>query len=157
MGIKDLYRFFCCHLQYLAAICPSPQMSPVSVGGPSTSSDSGSEISFRRCEDVTHSELPSNSAEEMNAMDKSTDTAEVQSISPINIPMAETCDVGCQVNTRGGQLMLKSTRTQTNESLFEVITCDQSTQTEFISDEMASTDTDMDTPDEHEDSETLSP
>ena len=90
-------------------------------------------------------------------MDTSTDTAELQSISPINIPMAETCDVGCQVNTRGGQLMLKSTGTQTNESSFEVITCDQSTQTEFISDEMASTDIDMDPPDEHEDSGTLSP
>ena len=36
---------------------------------------------------------------------------------------------GCQVNTRGVQLMMKSTGTQTYKSSFEVILCDQSTQT----------------------------
>ena len=48
-----------------------------------------------------------------------------------------TSDFGCQVNTRGAQLMMKSTETQTYKSSFEVILCDQSTQTdeneEFIS------------------------
>ena len=41
-----------------------------------------------------------------------------------------TSDVGCQVNTRGVQLMMKSTETQTFKSSFEVILCDQSTQTD---------------------------
>ena len=41
-----------------------------------------------------------------------------------------TSDFGCQVNTRGVQLMMKSTETQTYKSSFEVILCDQSTQTD---------------------------
>ena len=41
-----------------------------------------------------------------------------------------TSDVGCQVNTRGLQLMMKSSETQTYRSSFEVILCDQSTQTD---------------------------
>ena len=41
-----------------------------------------------------------------------------------------TNDFGCQVNTRGVQLMMKSTETQTFKSSFEVILCDQSTQTD---------------------------
>ena len=41
-----------------------------------------------------------------------------------------TSDVGCQVNTRGVQLMMKSSETQTYRSSFEVILCDQSTQTD---------------------------
>ena len=35
-----------------------------------------------------------------------------------------TSDFGCQVNTRGVQLMMKSTETQTDKSSFEVILCD---------------------------------
>ena len=41
-----------------------------------------------------------------------------------------TSNFGCQVNTRGVQLMMKSTETQTYKSSFEVILCDQSTQTD---------------------------
>ena len=41
-----------------------------------------------------------------------------------------TIDVGCQVKTRGVQLMMKSSETQIYGSLFEVILCDQSTQTD---------------------------
>ena len=41
-----------------------------------------------------------------------------------------TSDFGCQVNTRGAQLMMKSFQTQTYKSSFEVILCDQSTQTD---------------------------
>ena len=41
-----------------------------------------------------------------------------------------TSDFGCQVNTRGVQLMMKSTETQTDNSSFEVILCDQGNQTD---------------------------
>ena len=41
-----------------------------------------------------------------------------------------TSDVGCQINTRGAQLMMKSTESQTYKSSFDVILCDQSTQTD---------------------------
>ena len=41
-----------------------------------------------------------------------------------------TSDVDCQVNTRGVQLMMKSSETQIYRSSFEVILCDQSTQTD---------------------------
>ena len=41
-----------------------------------------------------------------------------------------TSDFGCQVNTRGLQLMMKSTEAQTDKSAFEVILCDQGNQTD---------------------------
>jgi len=41
-----------------------------------------------------------------------------------------TSDFGCQVNTRGVQLVMKSTETQTDKSSFEVILCEQSNQTD---------------------------
>ena len=41
-----------------------------------------------------------------------------------------TSDVGCQINTRGAHLMMKSTESQTYKSSFDVVLCDQSTQTD---------------------------
>ena len=73
----------------------SNNVLPVAVGAPGTSSKPDLPIGSLDC-DVT--------------LDK-TDTAELLS-NPVTI-VTESCDAGCQVNTRGMQLMMKSTGTQT--------------------------------------------
>ena len=68
----------------------------------------------------------------------------------------ETSDFGCQVNTRGGQLMLKSVGTQTDH---KVIFCDQNTQTEpeLFDEEISISDDELDPANEHDITETVSP
>ena len=53
-----------------------------------------------------------------------------------------TSDVGCQINTQGAKLMMKSTESQTYKSSFDMTLCDQSTQTDedFNKEEVISSD-----------------
>ena len=95
----------------------SNNILPVAVGARGTSSEPDLPIGSLDC-DVTLEE---------------TDTAELLS-NPVTI-LTESCDAGCQVNTRGMQLMMKSTGTQTYKSSFEVTVCDQTTQTDVHVDE----------------------
>ena len=85
------------------------------------------------------------------------DTTESQSF-PL-VPLKETYDVGCQVNTRGLQLMKKTTGVQTYQTSFEVTMCDQSTQTGETFDEVSNSPIEIhiDSPSEHEETDTLSP
>ena len=85
------------------------------------------------------------------------DTTESQSF-PL-VPPKETYDVGCQVSTRGLQLMKKTTGVQTYQTSFEVTMCDQSTQTGETFDEVSNSPIEIhtDSPSEHEETDTLSP
>ena len=69
----------------------------------------------------------------------------------------KTSDFACQVNTKGSQLMKKSFGTQTYESSFKVVLCDQSSQTDEIDDKVAAFDDEADPLLEVEATETASP
>ena len=118
----------------------SKNILPVAVGAPGTSSEPDLPIGSLDCA-VTLEE---------------TDTAELLS-NPVTM-LTESCDAGCQVNTRGMQLMMKSTGTQTYKSSFEVTVCDQITQTDVhVDEEVTNSGIEMDPPSEQEHTETLSP
>ena len=135
-------RNVCFGLQYIASVTTTHHASLVDVAGPST--DSNSAVASTPVEPSTSSEHAleggciNSQGIDHNEVPFELPLEELQQMQEkqANIPK-NTSDFGCQVNTRGAQLMMKSFETQTYKSSFEVILCDQSTQTdeneEFIS------------------------
>ena len=118
----------------------SNNILPVAVGAPGTSSKPDLPVGSLDCD----------------GMLEETDTAELLT-NPVTI-LTESCDAGCQVNTRGMRLMMKSTGTQIYKSSFEVTVCDQTTQTDVhVDEEVTNSGNEMDPPSEHEHTETMLP
>ena len=102
----------------------------------STSSECYLEVGCLNSQGIEHSEV----AFERPLQQLNVDSTKANKTS---IPIHKlTSDVGCQINTRGAQLMMKSTESQTDKSSFDVILCDQSTQTDedFHREEVISSD-----------------
>ena len=102
----------------------------------STSSECYPEVDCLNSQGIDHSEVAFERPLQQHNLDS---TKANKTSTPIH---KLTCDVGCQINTRGAQLMMKSTESQTYKSSFDVILCDQSTQTDedFHREEVISSD-----------------
>ena len=127
----------------------SPRHSPPAAKDFSTSTEPVSSDGSHACSQQTLA-IPSTSSEPGTAVSplncpedifQQMDTIESQ-LFPL-VPPKETYDVGCQVNTRGVQLMQKTTAVQTNETSFEVTMCDQSTQSDQTFDEASNSPIEM--------------
>ena len=90
----------------------------------STSSECAPEVGCLNTQGIDHSQVAlEETLEQLNV--------EPTKANQTSVPTHKfTSDVGCQINTRGAQLMMKSTESQTYKSSFDVILCDQSTQTD---------------------------
>ena len=129
-------------MQYIDSVTASAShpTPPIVEGEPSTSSERDTTVGSTDCDEGM--------AEEPDSVQ------ELESGCPSITK--ETSDFGCQVNTRGGQLMLKSVGTQTDH---KVIFCDQNTQTEpeLFDKEISISDDELDPANEHDITETVSP
>ena len=129
-------------MQYIDSVTTSAShpTPPIAEGEPSTSSERDTTVGSTDCDEGM--------AEEPDSVQ------EFESGCPSITK--ETSDFGCQVNTRGGQLMLKSVGTQTDH---KVIFCDQNTQTEpeLFDKEISISDDELDPANEHDITETVSP
>ena len=160
-------NILCFGLQYIASILNPQPVLPVAVEEPSTSSEPVSSVSSscdhqhpplpvavgvpststhpessEGCPEYSHTVVLVSEREPCTISTlgepKPSDVS-LRTPSTVGIPKM-TCDFGCQVNTRGTQLMKKSFGTQT----LEVTLCDQSSQTDEIDEEVAASDDEVD-------------
>jgi len=121
-------------LQYIASVTTTHRVSLLDVAGPST--ECSSAVASIPVEPSTFSEHdPAGGCLSSQGIDHNEVTfdlplEELQMQGKETSIRKHTSDFGCEVKTRGVQLMMKSTETQTYKSSFEVILCDQSTQTD---------------------------
>ena len=117
-------------MQYIASVTTTNHVSLVDVAGPSN--ECRSAVASTPVEPSTCSEHdPAGGCLNSQGIYHKEVTLDLplEEEREASIPK-HTSDFGCQVDTRGVQLMMKSTETQTYKSSFEVILCDQSTQTD---------------------------
>ena len=153
-------RNVCFGLQYIASLTTTHHGSPMNVMEPSTSTECNSAAVSHNSQGVHAEPVASTSSEcypEGGCLNsQGIDYSEVAFERPLqqldvdstkankmSMPIHKlTSDVGCQINTRGAQLLMKSTESQTGKSSLDVILCDQSTQTDedFHREEVMSSD-----------------
>ena len=144
-------RNVCFGLQYIALVTTTHHVSPINVLEPSTSTECNSEAASQHSQHVYAEPVASTSSEcdpEVGCLNSQgivhgdhSEVAFERPLEQLNVEQTEanqtsvpthkfTSDAGCQINTRGAQLMMKSTESQTYKSSVVVILCDQSTQTD---------------------------